>query len=106
MPVDERVMGTSAQSVTGNGGTGRGRTHGKESAVMPVPGVGALLIALAQGAMAASIAPSTKNFTRVVAARSVTVRRFAPVAELTSYATPKPKVQRAVEPARRFHARF
>lgn len=40
------------------------------------------------------------------AARSVTVRRFAPVADLTSYATPKPAAARAVELARRFHSRF
>lgn len=40
------------------------------------------------------------------AARSVTVRRFAPIANLTSYATPKAEAQRAVELARRFHARF
>lgn len=63
MPVSERDLGTSHRGGTDIGGTGR--THWKKSAVMLVPGVacvGALVIALAQGAMAASFAVSGKNF--------------------------------------------
>ncbi|MFG3672160.1 aldehyde dehydrogenase family protein [[Kitasatospora] papulosa] len=40
------------------------------------------------------------------APRSVTVRRFAPAVDLTSFATPREKVARAVELGRRLHARF
>ncbi|MFI8873913.1 DUF6230 family protein [Streptomyces sp. NPDC055243] len=52
-----------------------GRTHWKRSAVMFVPGVaavGAVVIALAQGAMAASFAVSGKNFK--VSAEEITGR--------------------------------
>ncbi|HWU05229.1 MAG TPA: aldehyde dehydrogenase family protein [Streptomyces sp.] len=40
------------------------------------------------------------------APHSVTVRRFAPVVDLTSFSTPREKVARAVELGRRLHARF
>ncbi|MFJ9055223.1 aldehyde dehydrogenase family protein [Streptomyces sp. NPDC102409] len=40
------------------------------------------------------------------APRSVTVRRFAPAVDLTSFATPREKVARAVELGRKLHARF
>ncbi|MDG4863267.1 aldehyde dehydrogenase family protein, partial [Streptomyces sp. T-3] len=40
------------------------------------------------------------------AARSVTVRRFAPPVDLTSFATPREKAAKAVELGRRLHARF
>lgn len=40
------------------------------------------------------------------APQAVTVRRFAPMADLTSYATPKAKAARAVELARRLPARW
>ncbi|MFE9728036.1 aldehyde dehydrogenase family protein [Streptomyces sp. NPDC005794] len=40
------------------------------------------------------------------APHSVTVRRFAPVADLTSFATPREKAARAVELGRKLHARF
>ncbi|MEU5660434.1 aldehyde dehydrogenase family protein [Streptomyces sp. NPDC047737] len=40
------------------------------------------------------------------APRSVTVRRFAPAVNLTSFSTPREKVARAVELGRKLHARF
>ncbi|MFD5874738.1 aldehyde dehydrogenase family protein [Streptomyces sp. NPDC060322] len=40
------------------------------------------------------------------APRSVTVRRFAPAVDLTSFATPREKVARAVELGRKLHSRF
>ncbi|MCX5415458.1 aldehyde dehydrogenase family protein [Streptomyces sp. NBC_00059] len=40
------------------------------------------------------------------APRSVTVRRFAPAVDLTSFATPREKVAKAVELGRKLHARF
>jgi acyl-CoA reductase-like NAD-dependent aldehyde dehydrogenase len=39
------------------------------------------------------------------APQAITVRRFAPLADLTSYATPREKASRMVELARRLHAR-
>ncbi|UGY94478.1 DUF6230 family protein [Streptomyces gobiensis] len=56
-------MTTTTESSRATAGTGR--THWKRSAVMFVPGVacvGAVVIAIAQGAMAASFAVSGKNF--------------------------------------------
>ncbi|MER7990412.1 DUF6230 family protein [Streptomyces noursei] len=56
----------------------QGRTHWKRTAVMLVPGVacvGAVVIALAQGAMAASFAVSGKNFK--VSADEITGRGIA-----------------------------
>ncbi|MFD4031882.1 aldehyde dehydrogenase family protein [Streptomyces sp. NPDC058637] len=41
-----------------------------------------------------------------VAPHSVTVRRFAPAVDLTSFATPRAKAARAVELGRKLHARF
>ncbi|MCH6159344.1 aldehyde dehydrogenase family protein [Streptomyces marispadix] len=38
--------------------------------------------------------------------QAITVRRFAPLADLTSYATPREKASRMVELARRLHARM
>ncbi|MER5554476.1 aldehyde dehydrogenase family protein [Streptomyces sp. NPDC002793] len=40
------------------------------------------------------------------APHSVTVRRFAPVADLTSFTTPREKVARAIELGRKLHSRF
>lgn len=40
------------------------------------------------------------------APHSITVRRFAPLADLTSYATPRAKAARTVELARRLHTRM
>jgi acyl-CoA reductase-like NAD-dependent aldehyde dehydrogenase len=40
------------------------------------------------------------------APQAITVRRFAPLADLTSYATPREKASRMVELARRLHARM
>ncbi|OEV29345.1 aldehyde dehydrogenase [Streptomyces nanshensis] len=40
------------------------------------------------------------------APQAITVRRFAPLADLTSYATPRAKASRMVELARRLHARM